>query len=114
MNYSFTSVIVDGVPIQTKEDSTQNLRCIPVPSAVSIIEVPGNVNLATEHPPEISYQQDDSIQIHLYHQQIRQQYTPEFHQENAEQVHLQPTVRVANMGQTSGIYSSLVSCIFAC
>ncbi|KAG8196780.1 hypothetical protein JTE90_014512 [Oedothorax gibbosus] len=91
----------DGVPIKTKEDSTLNLRCAPAPSAVSIIEVPGNVNIGSEPIPEISYQQDDSIQIHLYHQQIRQQYMPEFHQENAEQLHLQPTIRVANMGQIS-------------
>ncbi|GFT80296.1 protein salvador homolog 1 [Nephila pilipes] len=89
----------DGIPIKTKEENSGNRRCITVPSTVSIIEVPGNVKVEPEHPPEIAYQQDDSIQIHLYHQQIRQQYAPQMHQEKNEQIHFQPQFNHSSAGQ---------------
>ncbi|XP_015903551.1 scaffold protein salvador [Parasteatoda tepidariorum] len=87
----------DGIPIKSKEDSNPNLRCVTVPAAVSIIEVPGQRSVESEnHLPEIAYKQDDSIQIHLYHQQIRDQYSPNFHQTSNEQFHLQPSIATPN------------------
>ncbi|GIY00691.1 hypothetical protein CEXT_324991 [Caerostris extrusa] len=93
----------DGVPIKTKEENHVSHRRLTVPAAVSIIEVPGNIKVEPEPPPEIAYQQDDSIQIHLYHQQIRQQYTPELHQEKVDSIHFQPQIDIANAGQLLGI-----------
>ncbi|KFM57224.1 Protein salvador-like protein, partial [Stegodyphus mimosarum] len=88
--------VENDVPV--KEETLENLRCVTVPAAVSIIEVPGNSTLETENPPEIAYQQDDSIQIHLYHRQVRQHYSPEMHRDVMEQIHFQPPATVANIG----------------
>ncbi|CAL1277044.1 unnamed protein product [Larinioides sclopetarius] len=98
----------DGIPIKTKDDNIGSRRCVTVPAAVSIIEVPGNIKVESEHMPEIAYQQDDSIQIHLYHQQIQQQYAPEIHQEKVEPVHFQSQIGLSNSGQiqtAANIYS---------
>lgn len=92
----------DGVPIKDKIDGSANMRCVTVPAAVSIIEVPGNINVENENPPEIAYQQDDSIQIHLYHQQIRQQYSPEPHTNVPEQLRFHSQLPAISVNQLAG------------
>lgn len=96
-------MVSDGVPIKEKIDASANMRCVTVPAAVSIIEVPGNVGPENENPPEIAYQQDDSIQIHLYHQQIRQQYDPSTHPNASEQIRFNSPIPATSMGQLAGI-----------
>lgn len=90
----------DGVPLKDKLDaSSSNMRCVTVPAAVSIIEVPGNAPPAeNETPPEIAYHQDDSIQIHLYHQQ----YSPGSQPNVSEQMRFHPQLPAANISHLSG------------
>ncbi|XP_054720438.1 scaffold protein salvador-like isoform X2 [Uloborus diversus] len=94
---------VDNDGVQIKDTDIQNnLRCVTVPAAVSIIEVPGNATFENENPPEIAYQQDDSIQIHLYHQQIRQQYCPETPTDAADQIHFDLPSSLSNICHLPG------------